>query len=228
VRRQPPPEHDCIVIGGGPAGLTAAIYLARNHAGFPDGISGPELLRRMRQQAETFGVRIIPARVDNLLRDERGLRAGADGMELRAVTGFAIEGKLILLRTERQTLSFDTLYAALGTRPLRGSTDFSRRERAGRPPPDDLRRRPLCGGRRGEGSRPDRQCHGAGGHRRDRHAQRHLRGGGRPRQSSGTGSALMPPRTMPLRWRSRQRSGVSNLPRHMPRLASRAADSESA
>ncbi len=68
---------DCIIIGAGPAGLTAAIYLARflltirlfdsgdsraswiprthNHAGYPDGIAGIELLRRMREQAERFG-----------------------------------------------------------------------------------------------------------------------------------------------------------------------------
>jgi thioredoxin reductase (NADPH) len=74
------PKLDCLIIGGGPAGLTAAIYLARfrldimvvdsgksraswipctrNVSGFTDGIKGSELLRRMRDQACKYGAKI--------------------------------------------------------------------------------------------------------------------------------------------------------------------------
>jgi len=82
---------DCIIIGAGPAGLTAAIYLARfhlrirlfdcgssraaliphtrNHAGFPEGISGIALLQRMRAQAEAFGAVRESERVTAINRD---------------------------------------------------------------------------------------------------------------------------------------------------------------
>ena len=99
---------DCIIVGAGPAGLTAAIYLARfhlairmfdcgtsraswiptshNHAGFPDGIHGEDLLDRMREQAAKHGALREPKRVTDLAKDTDCFIVSCDDEEYRART----------------------------------------------------------------------------------------------------------------------------------------------
>lgn len=97
---------EVLVIGAGPAGLTAATYLARfrrrvlvadggapracwipvshNMPGFPEGITGDAILGRMTEQALEYGAVIEPGRVEMLERDGDGFRARLNGREVRA------------------------------------------------------------------------------------------------------------------------------------------------
>lgn len=87
-----PDQVDCLIIGGGPAGMTAAIYLARYHRkilvidnnksrarwiplshnfpGYPDGVTGPGLLDRLWQQAAHYDIPVLNGLVEVL--EKRG------------------------------------------------------------------------------------------------------------------------------------------------------------
>lgn len=101
----------CVIIGGGPAGYTAAVYASRanlsptlfegmqpggqltttteveNFPGFPAGIQGPDLVGEMRKQAEKFGAEIIPEIITSVDFSSRPFKLSlSDGREMKAET----------------------------------------------------------------------------------------------------------------------------------------------
>src|SRR4249919_1621956 len=116
-------ETKVVIIGSGPAGLTAAIYAARanlepivlagsapggqlmltseveNYPGFPEGIDGPDMMTRFRAQAERFGTHIVDIDVDRVDLSERPFRAWARGAEYR--------GESVIISTGASALWLD-------------------------------------------------------------------------------------------------------------------------
>ena len=103
-----PQIRDLIIVGGGPAGYTAALYAARanlkplvfegfafggqlmitsdveNYPGFVDGITGPELMATMRSQAERFGAEMVSDDVTSVDFSSRPFKVVVNGEEHRA------------------------------------------------------------------------------------------------------------------------------------------------
>ncbi|HJP97550.1 MAG TPA: NAD(P)/FAD-dependent oxidoreductase [Rhodanobacteraceae bacterium] len=128
--------YDCAVIGAGPAGLTAALYLTRfrrsvivcdggpsraqwipesqNCPGFPGGISGHRLLDRLRHQLSDYEAHVRAKRIDGLKRQEQGfLLVDADGD--------AVAARKVLLATGIVDMlpDVDWVEAAIGVGALR-------------------------------------------------------------------------------------------------------------
>ncbi len=123
--------HQVIILGSGPAGLTAALYAARahlkplvvdgheaggqltlttmveNYPGFPDGLMGPELISAMRKQAERFGASFLGGGATAADLSRRPFRITIDGEVAECQTLIIATGasaKLLGLPSERKLM----------------------------------------------------------------------------------------------------------------------------
>ena len=131
--------RDVIIIGGGPAGYTAALYAARanlkplviegfqwggqlmitseveNYPGYPDGVMGPAMMSEFREQAERFGTEFVTDDVTRVDFSERPFRVFVGDDEYRAETVIVATGataRQIGLESERALHGRGVTYCA--------------------------------------------------------------------------------------------------------------------
>ena len=124
---------DCLIVGGGPAGLTAAIYLGRfhrsaivvdadegrlsliptshNHPGYPGGVHGCDLLADMRVQARRYGADLRAGEVTKVIRDGDVFTAETTAGAVRARTVLLATG-VVNLRPPVEPRAHDAAVAA--------------------------------------------------------------------------------------------------------------------
>ena len=150
------PVREVIIVGSGPAGLTAAVYTARanlkplviegfpgaggqlmlttdveNYPGFPDGIMGPELMEKFRAQAARFGAEYVTANAERVDFSSAPFGVWAEGREFR--------GKTVIISTgaSARMLGLDGGGPSARPRPV----DLRHLRRVLLPGPGDRRRR---------------------------------------------------------------------------------------
>lgn len=138
--------HDLIIVGGGPAGLTAGIYASRgrldvllveakpypggqmgltelveNYPGFPEPVSGMELADRMRRQAERFGLTFFNAEVQAVKTAEGGFVLATTGGELKSravIIATGTENRKLGVPGEKEFYGAGVTYCATCDGPL--------------------------------------------------------------------------------------------------------------
>ncbi len=126
-------RHKVIIMGSGPAGLTAALYTARanlepvvfegleaggqltlttdveNFPGFPDGVMGPDLMNSMRKQAERFGAKCVMAEITSVDLSSRPFKVTSGDTVLEAdafIISSGASARMLGLESEKELLGY--------------------------------------------------------------------------------------------------------------------------